>query len=206
MKHFLHTAKAMVFTFRGFVSMLVLASLLTMVACTPQSISANLLRASNVSSKIEPTIQNLVNNGQLPESWIKDLHLFRDTSKSASDAFRVGGSNRLELLATSINLLETLINRDAQLIKDATTRTWILAALAVADIALGEVSGDLKKEAAAHPMIVQAVQSDAPDASAAIEAFAVKPRLRCRSAKTGRFEKMSVCTEHPESTVVERVK
>lgn len=164
-------------------------------------------RASNSSLKFKPIFQSLCDNGNAAACLtVKRIDQFSADTKLLADALRNGTGDALGLASSAIGFLETLINQDAQLIKDPNTRTLALSFLAIADVALGEIADALSTSATAHPVIANNAKAANPAATATIAAFAKKPRLRCRDAKSGRFEKMEVCQAHPDTTVVERVK
>jgi hypothetical protein len=116
-------------------------------------------------------------------------------------AFDAGGTNTVELIANFITVFESVVS-DASLISNPQTRTKILVMLSVADIALHTVAEILKNEEPkpSNAVFRGAVSRDSRDA---ILAFDKRPKMRCRSSVTGKFEKMSFCEKNPDKSVVE---
>lgn len=105
----------------------------------------------------------------------------------------------------AVNLTSVLITQfqiiagDASNVSNPATRTRILVALALGNVALHYISNHIVTEAASVP----AGRRGAP-ALSVIRQEAERPIWRCRSSKTGRFEKMAECRAHPDTTQVER--
>lgn len=195
---------------RSNLSRKVLALILTSVialnlACSTAQLVKLADRAGSVAVKLKPVIAPLVASGQLPADLPDRLDQFHDITGKLADAFRNQTGNAIELTATAIRLVETFINDDAVKIQDPGTRTLVLAILAGADIALGEISDSISGGAANHPAIARGIVAAHPEDSATVASFAKKPRLRCRDSKTGRFAKMEICEANPDTTTVERV-
>lgn len=182
----------------------VIAYSLVLHACNTPKLVKLAERASSISAKLKPVIAPLIASGQLPANLTARVDQFHDVTIKLADAFRNQTGDAVELTATAIHLVETFINEDFVKIKDPGTRTFALAILAAADIALGEISDALSNGAAQQPAAARAARAAQPSAAITIAAFAKKPRLRCRDAKTGRFAKMDQCLQSPQTTVVER--
>lgn len=198
---------------RGIIVAALCVSLMGATGCPPKGSGTKVeqfvslaQKAGSIAVKLKPVIQPLVDSGQLPHDLPARVDQFKSITSAIATAFQGGTGDPLALTSTAINLLEQFINDDAVKIQNPGTRVVVLAILSVADIALGELSDDLKKEGSTQPIVAKAAKTAQPNDVRTIEEFAAKPRLRCRNASTGRFEKMSFCEAHPEASVVERVK
>lgn len=103
-------------------------------------------------------------------------------------------ADALALTANLITAFEGVAN-DASLIRDPTTRTRVLAVLALVDLSLHIISNHISSQIT-KPMASPALLT--------IRRQAAKPVWRCRSSVTGKFEKMEVCKAQPDKTTVER--
>lgn len=88
---------------------------------------------------------------------------------------------------------------EVNLIRHPATRTMVLVALAVANVALHHIAEALAVEGAKIP----AAARGRVVGTQVVEEFMRRPKWRCRSAKSGRFEKMSFCKANPDLSVVE---
>ena len=188
------------------------ALLFSQVACSSSSLIKNADRVATSLIQAQPVFQSLVDGGVIPYERgvqiISRLTQGAADAKLLADAFRNGdNTSAIDTAAKLINVLETLISQDAQLIKNPAQRTTALAILAAADIALHVIADNLVQTAQAYPDLDRYITAFAPQSKTAVETikrFAKKPKLRCRDAKTGRFLKMEQCKAHPDTTVVER--
>lgn len=190
------------------VLLLTFSIVLGQLACNTAQLVKLADRVSTSTTKVEPVIQSLVDSGQVPAVVIEHLHRLRDDAKLLADSFRNGTGDALAITARAITFVELLINTDAKLIKDPNKRLLVLSFLAAADIALGEISDELSKKADEHPVLAESAVSSVPNGpsdAATIKAFAKKPRMRARSAVTGRFVSLEYARQHPAETVIERV-
>lgn len=103
----------------------------------------------------------------------------------------------LNLTASLIPVFES-IAADANLIQNPATRTKILVALAVAQIALRFIARNITS----LPQAARATGGPSGNL-ARIHSFGSRKAWRCRSSVSGRYEKMEVCKASPETTTVE---
>jgi hypothetical protein len=128
---------------------------------------------------------------------------------AAAAALDAGATDALDQAANFIDAFEA-IAEDASTIKDPTTRTIVLVAMAVGSEALHELADLMSKDSATASTSKQPVKAMAvaaavqSDGGQRIAAFAAKPHWRCRDSVTGQFAQMSACKEHPDTTTVER--
>lgn len=199
---------------RAAVTVLVCLSLfVSQTACSTGSLVKNADRVGSALLEARPVFQSLIDGGVITnDRGVKILARLTEGAADAkllADAFRSGNnSDAVDISARLIDVMETLINQDAQLIRNPATRTTALAILAAADIALHVIADNLIKTAQANARVFDyAMAWAAPQAKKSVEVireYAKKPKLRCRDARSGRFLKMEQCKAHPDTTVVER--
>lgn len=181
----------------------------TQTSCDPASLAKQASRVSSAVLKAKPVVQSLIDSGIIKSNgFIERIDQLVSDGNLLAEAFRNGGGDALETMSTSITLVETLINQDAQLIPLGDKKTIVLSFLAAADIALGEISDALSKDAAKSPLMAKArtatASSDERAAAQVVSEFAKKPRMRARDSKTGRFVTLDYARQHPDTTTVER--
>lgn len=120
--------------------------------------------------------------------------------RAAQRAFESGASNALDLLSAFISSYEDWIASDVDLIKDQRTRTIVLVALSVGNIALHALVDMLDQ---GTPATIRTAAMPSSNTLATLENFRAKPRWRCRSSISGRFEKMDYCKANPATSQVE---
>ena len=99
--------------------------------------------------------------------------------------------------------MNRLIDEDSKLIPAGRGRTLFLAGLMGVDVALAIVAASVPAPQLNH---AQNANSESAAAVKTLKAYAKKPRLRARDAKTGKFVSVKYAKEHPDTTVIERVK
>jgi hypothetical protein len=101
-------------------------------------------------------------------------------------------SSNTDTKALASNLIHAFEEVVAQtdVIGDANRKTLILAILGIADIAL-------------HHIVDSIPPTNAVAASPAVLKFKASKVWQCRDAKTGKYQKMSFCKDHPDISVVE---
>jgi hypothetical protein len=199
------------FKFRD-VASLALCATLVFQGCAPKApkLATWSDKASRWSEKAANIIQGYVDDGSAPDaaSLVKQLHSFSGDAKILGAAFRSGAANTIELAANVTSAFEQILQTDINLVPAGWRRTAVMVALSVVDEVLHDIADDLAATADAlrhHVLFGRFVQQiEKSKAAEKLRAFAKKPRLRCRDAKTGKFLKMEQCKAHPETTVVER--
>lgn len=175
-----------------------------------------------------PTREDVLRYSRLTADGLKDvvriLHTNNIQSKGFDKAVDLADkgvaafeqhrdADGLALTAALIDVFENEVVADVDLIKNQTTRTVVMVAVAVARVALTQLSAAIDKVitvAEVYRISIPGVtafqssdaQTKAEAAKAKIKAFKKKKQWRCKNAVTGRFEKMDFCKAHPETSVV----
>lgn len=171
---------------RRIISLLCIAVLVCALTACPKKESL-VFWAEQVVSVASDIIPILSANGK----DTKRAEQFRLYGTKLVAAIKANDGTALGYAASCIDLLQE-IAADAESLPQG-KRTTALVILAVAEVALRRLADNLPKEG---------VASDG-DAVAKLTAWKNKRAWRCRDSATGRYTKMAVCRERPDSTTVE---
>lgn len=184
---------------------------LLIVSCSPATLANYAEKVGKYALQTKPLFKSLIDSGNLPNnSVLARIDQVAADSKTLADALRGNDhATTLEATAAVINGIEALIDQDAELIKNPQTKTKVVGLLTAAEIAIGIITDSFPTLHHA-PLLTQ----EQKEAVETIKKF--KARVRCRMAGTitvdgktyraGQFAKMQMCRDHPNETVVERVK
>lgn len=169
-------------------------ALVTQLACNTPDLVKNARRVSTALKAVVPIFSA---NG----IGTMRLAVAIDIADRLITAFETNNNAAaLELTSALITEFNALVSQDVVRITNPATRTIVLVGLAVANIALHQISDALAEQPAgvlrrADPSSAQKVQT--------IVAFGQRKNWRCRNASSGKFAPMSFCKQFPANSVVE---
>jgi hypothetical protein len=173
------------------VTALLMAMLVTQTACPKKGELASYAR--DVVSALNDTVPILENAG-LDAAKLRQAV---DIGNRLVSAFESNQSaDAISLTSALVTAFEGIVS-DTGAIKDPRTRTLVLVALATGNVALHYIANHLPDNATASGPL-----KGSSDARNVLQ-FKKKPRWRCRSSQTGRFEDMGYCKAHPDVSQVE---
>lgn len=171
---------------------------LLLCGCAGNGLAPYARTAVRVLKKAKPIYEA---NGLSTEKLDKAIKI----GEPLAAAFESGATNVVDQVSAFITAFDEIAS-DAELIKDQSKRTVVLVVLAVADEALHELADSLIK-AGSLPQFAHLVQdAKTKEKAEVIRSFAKKPRYRARDARTGKFVSLDYARQHPDTTVIERVK